>query len=296
MTLVIPSLYKHLKSYEQIKKSKKILKPSYFLGIALFTFIIIGFLCLTIMCLSHCQNPDLFFIFLTLTDVAWKLQLILVSQILFYKLWIVFRLTIFKISKCTIKIWIVYHIIVYTLYFIGFSLYYFTPIYHGLIAYIMPIATTFAVFGQIWLNFTFVRKLNRCHKTDTDLVNIATKSSILCFICTSSTFLLCILTPFLFAKIELDVVFWIVVMFDQYTNYWCIILSYKHFNKLYTKLCGSCHNCCDWVWLKCYEDMESVIAMQTSTNKVESTENTAKIEISNQSACTSTTPDNKNKT
>ena len=237
------------------------------------------------MYLYHCQNPYLFFIFLNAYDLAWKCQLILVSQILFYKLWIVFKSNRFALSIITIRVWIIYHCIAYILYFVGFGLYYHNPEGHAIIPYIMPGATMLAVLGQIWLNGVFVNKLFNVHKTDKDLVNIATKSTILCFTCTLATILLCILTPFLFTSITLDFVFWIVVMIDQYTNYWCILLSYKHFDNWYIKLCGACHGCCDSIWFKWHgnnKTMEHTLASINGSTTEKATDTEIEIEMKSQ--------------
>lgn len=51
-----------------------------------------------------------------------------------------------------------------------------------------------------------------------------------------------------------------IMCFDVWTNFWCVILTYNTFNKLYIKLFGKCcHNKCQLLWNKCVGNNKDII-------------------------------------
>ena len=56
----------------------------------------------------------------------------------------------------------------------------------------------------------------------------------------------------------------ILIILDMYTNFVCVLLSYKYFDGYYDKLCGKCDNGCDRLWTKIFVDKNQGMINQMS--------------------------------
>merc|ERR1712083_577962 len=93
------------------------------------------------------------------------------------------------------------------------------------------------------------------------LVNIITKTSILCLVSTLCTFLF--LSLFTFRGVASESLFYnlsaaVLCIADIYTNYLSVLLSFKRFDAWYRRLCGCCDAKCHLFWNHCLNSIEKL--------------------------------------
>ena len=184
--------------------------------------------------------------------------------LLFYRLKVVFDDTAYELSQYTKwAFYIMYTSICGILLAVSFH------VLNNLLAgysIIGTILVSFAALSAIaiifFLAFLFVTKLidvnKRCdgqaaqQKDDNKLLSTITKQSILTLISIASLLAYVIIyfllssTGLLSTSIHASFIHGLLSLIDTWTNFICILLSYKSFNAYYTKMCG----CCD---IKCKE-------------------------------------------
>ena len=192
------------------------------------------------------------------------LQLYLLWLVMFIKLYYVFKESVYQLSLCTLRFFIILFIILPTA--LGINLFLFTmanpetEIYHR---YLFIMYGIIALFSLI-LTYLFVYKLykiyrdsNQQSKMDPNdtFLSIMSKTTILTFTSIFFTMLVpLILVIFETFKAEPDHthdfkygILTVIGIFDVYTNFLCVMLSYSILDNVYKKWCG----CCDDYFKKC---------------------------------------------
>lgn len=187
-------------------------------------------------------------------------QALMLFSILFARLAYIFKDTALKIAKCTVIAYATTAVMMLALVTVGNILFYqrygnFEQT--GLI--LIGLSAFCFVIVLVLLNALFINKLIRvrkmlkgqkCTVKDDNLVNIITKTAILCFVSTISTF--AFLSSFLFRNVWDSPFYWVLVAIlltsDIYANYLSILLSFKRFNIWYLRLCGCCDRKCHSFW------------------------------------------------
>ena len=184
--------------------------------------------------------------------------------ILFIKIHFVFKNTVFRLKTCSIKCWIILFIflfITYTTYFIGyFGIYVaddkdvdnFTQTEIIYIGSTVLLLWVFMTVIPIALSILFVSKLIKVNKSaqsknqnkDDGLLAIITKITVLALLSIPSTMVL--FYYYFYATTSPYRVYvrgWVYLL-DTYSNFICILFSYKFFDRYYMLFCGSCHGIC----------------------------------------------------
>lgn len=122
----------------------------------------------------------------------------------------------------------------------------------------------FMVFGAfvialaliISILFMYIRKLLAIYKnidSDPKLIEIITKTTILTLISISATFLtsMCItMKPIMSEFMDFQVIETFILYIDVYTNFLCVVLTYRYFDKYYSLLCKGMHSKCESMWFR----------------------------------------------
>ena len=259
---IIPLLIIHIRAYIQ-----KRLKASKWMNIGCVSLYVITSVKLVVSAIyyrMYCHNEEMSQMIQYFTYGLVNTQYNLVLNILFLKLWFIFRPTRYRLSKCMVRSWIAIAIFIVINFVLGISLFFLGFESYGRSA--IYLLSFYTVFLLIWLNGLFVKKLMFIYKAsslstseqrqeDDDLLQIVTKSTLLCVVTTASLIIfsiLIILWPIFAPSAHMDFILQIGHLMDTYTNYICILLANKYFNGLYRKLCGWCNDGCVWLFRNCY--------------------------------------------
>ena len=180
--------------------------------------------------------------------ILYALQVFALCMVLFARLYVVFNNSVFQLSKCTLFLVSSLFIIIPILIILSFT------VLPSLIAWYMTGFIMFiAVLYCIWITSSFIYKLFKVYKNsnpmnDDALLSIITKNTILTLYSISAT-LLSIIFVLIVASIAntspyIRYIYDFAFLFDVYTNFCCVMMSYKLFDGYYRRLC----ECCD---LKC---------------------------------------------
>ena len=195
-----------------------------------------------------------------------------------YRLYSVFQGTVIPLSKCTV----ISYIILYTitiLFASGYSIAYaINALNAATFARLSGIIIVVYLIGSTAISILFASKLIRLHKSfasnfgkfdtnndkDESLLVTVSKLSILTWLSLIITFIQSIALPVRFVlfpnSILMEYIGHLVSIIDPYTNFVCIILSYKHFQNTYLKIC-CIHSCCFHCWMKCANVTVDVVEM-----------------------------------
>ena len=208
----------------------------------------------------------------------------MIFVILFGRLVTIFKGTTFKVSKSKIVIFVVTVTPVIMATLIGTILFYgpYTQNQKKLGLLILVCTGTAYAVWLIVLNGLFINKLVRVYKANRNstaanerLIRVITKTSILCFTSTWCTILF-IGTYFLKDAINSPHYYLftgLLLFIDNYTNYWSVLLTFKHFEHWYMRLCGFNDRKCFVFWNRCVNKgylielkMHSAVARQSEVS------------------------------
>eukprot|EP01083_Nonionella_stella_P082276 227086_1 len=246
--------------YTQTKKDD-LPKLLYLCNVSFYVFLILS--CMAQPALSiNILNTDCEFL-KTSNLMLWGINIVCYSGqytflllVLFYRLYYIFRGTVFKLSKCTIAFFftcgftsgITMTIGVYD----GF-------VTHstGRLGWIMTgISYVFFIIVNIFTSLMFILKLRTLFKQNQRFGMLATmtRCTVLATISISSTvilFVINIVFGFIwnYKNLTANIVFGSFICLDSFTNFLCITLAQKFARQLYDTLCGSvdtlCNVCCN---------------------------------------------------
>ena len=256
---ILPLLYIHIRSF--IKKKMKISKA---LFIATTIFYLSCFMAYTFSAVQNyfqCHNSALYILFRNIGSQFYVMETILLCGILYYRLYIIFRGTRNRLSKCTnITFWIFYLITA-----IGFVFAAYTLVNHTEIGTIITsVAFILVLLIIIYLDAAFICKLCKTmHSFNNDgddgednssfLIDTITKNFILALISTIFTimFALMIAIQSFSDSIYIELLIGLLYHADILTDYVCVALTFKYFDGYYDKLCSCCHVKCHRLWNNC---------------------------------------------
>ena len=170
--------------------------------------------------------------------------------ILFIRVYFAFQGSMFALTKCTVKTYIVIYIIEPILFILGGFMYIIVDSPIGLM--LIAVAVVFILSLIISIVALYVQKLIQVYKLskgDEHYMSIITKTTILTMM---SVIVTCFgYIPFFMVNYLNGYTYWIMelsLLIDIYTNYICVVVGYPVFATLYNKLCGGldlkCRNCC----------------------------------------------------
>ena len=169
------------------------------------------------------------------------LQLYALLIVLIIRLYLVFKGTKFKLSQLTLNIYKILFVLTFLMIITIIP----TILYLNskLIFTIFTLMLIHAIFMNLSLSVLFVVKLNQINNHQSKLFDIWTKNTILAII--SNMMTLFVIFGFILSILINDPNnYWIfsfnviVQLFDIYTNYVCIALSFQCFQDKYLKICG----------------------------------------------------------
>ena len=187
---------------------------------------------------------------------VFNFQYYVMILLLFYRLKVVFDGTAYELTKCTI--W-------------AFFIMYTSSILSGIFYSVLNDVTSSSLVEMIsvtlgillalanisFLSFLFVSKLNNVNKRclgqqndDDKLISTITKQTILTLISISSLavhlviILLFNVTGFLIFSVHGIFIWNLVILVDVWSNFICILLSYRQFDEYYFRVCGCCDTKC----------------------------------------------------
>ena len=126
----------------------------------------------------------------------------------------------------------------------------------------------------IWLAILFVFKLielNKAGKNKTNnrqLLDVATKTAILCCMSAIAYMTNMLAVPFLIYRSVYEHFVWQIILFiDIYSSFLCVYLSYDRFHAWYKRLCRQPHRCCLFLCNKCFgkEEIKTVEKLKVSS-------------------------------
>ena len=239
---MIPIVCWYIKGYT--KKQLKVPSKLFYGGIIFFIISFLASIAFIIGSLAKCQNHMIDELASIIESMLYVFQILLLIGILYYRCSLIFKDTPFSLHKrTTISFWTFYILTTFILFSASFS-FQFGP---GEIAVIIiALAGVLALGLIIWANIIFISKVYTIFKYSNDqtedLTKVVTKTSFLAFISTFITFM-----TFVVGGIDpvLNNIYWNLftvwmIMFDVYSNFFCIVLSYDYFDEYYHKLCGKC--------------------------------------------------------
>ena len=181
-------------------------------------------------------------------------QIYCLLYIFFIRFHHVLKPTKFKFSLLTLKIYYSLFIFIGICAIIIFVSSIFTSILSNTLLYAMAALTMmFMLILIISIIILFTMKLMKIHrnKFDEGVISVVTKIIILTSITLTLTFanlVVISLRVLMFSPLTF-ILSWNVSIWDIFTNFLCMVLSYNMFNNYYLKLCGpcdtSCHHCLD---------------------------------------------------
>ena len=230
----------------------------------------------------RCNNPRLGAKIAMPRFYIYALQSITLTFVLFERLVFIFKDTQFRLSQCTIILYISLVIIGSLTVVTAFSMQLFFDTQYQFIALVLSsFAALDYVFLVIWLNVLFVRKVSRVQASSNmnknnrqKLLDTIIKSTILCI--TSTSFIILYLVVYLVyvgtsGSLILFVVTTPLFIADLYSNFLCVLLSYSYFNRWYYKLCGKCHRQCISYWNSPSKEINKQRMLQTACKAVSDT-------------------------
>ena len=195
-------------------------------------------------------------------------QIYLLWFVMFIKIYYVFKGSVYQLSSCTVKFFIALFVIIPLPLMImaGMALigdYTYRLVIYGIIVLFSIILASLFIY-KLYQIFRDSQKGNTENKMDLEnrFLSTMTKTTILTFASISVTMLVPLLTQ------DEIAVFVFMSLWDIYTNFIFVMLSYTPFNDQYQKCCG----CCDRNCRKCLFKMVSNNAEPVSQSSPSSTD------------------------
>ena len=208
---MIPAMYIYVKAYidNKLKSPRKV----FITGIIFFMTIFILFILRTFTSIWYCHHPNYYDIATTVTRQLYSIQCNILLGTLFYRLVMVFHDTTLSLSKSSVKIFLSSYISTWILVAMGAIL---SPgssisrvfgLPYAAAAAIGGFAFTMILFLCVFLVCLFIYKLIQVQKlmetsTESQLIEVITKTSLLCFLSTFNVFVTAI-----FVLLTLQVLF-----------------------------------------------------------------------------------------
>merc|ERR1719461_234568 len=129
------------------------------------------------------------------------------------------------------------------------------------------------------LSILFIRKLVHVYKRhtkfsqerDDNFIALVTKITVLNFVSLLITIACAAIYPLhLTGSIYMEFLYLYALSFDYFTNFICVLFSYKHCHKYYMICCGGCHTTCNKCVSRCVEGKTVNEMPKPSLDKVNS--------------------------
>ena len=253
----VPIIYKFIKAHVQNEERKtRSTLLLFYPGLIFFIFTFLAFVMILIVMLYYCSEHQSFYPKLIASFIMfYVLQLYMLLLTLWIRLYYVLHGTFQAFSKVTISIMTIIFISILVLSVAGVIIY---NIYYQ-IGYWLVYFTLFLLLILIFSVVTmYIYKLLVIYKnmmSDAKLIEIITKTTMLTIISIFAT----LLSPIMLVMqkrtnmnqvIDGQMIQNLVFYSDIYTNFLCIVLSYRYFDTYYIKLCKGTHSCCEKMWYK----------------------------------------------
>ena len=196
------------------------------------------------------QLHELLYITATISGIAYAFQKYSLCISLFVRCYFIFKTTAMAISKCTVRIYII-------MFILAFGLMIFLPfIYHlrGRLYWTIIVGSfVILIIGlMVSLIILFLYKLCQAHsidyKGDDSLTQLVNKTTVLGMISIFSNALAPLSIILRFQSVNhiawIHFISNILISFEIYSNFSCVVLSYKNYDKTYHKLCGCFDKLC----------------------------------------------------
>ena len=192
----------------------------------------------------------------------YSIQTVIVIGILFYRLYKVFGRKPFQLSKFVTYSFITCYTFLCVL-LIFFNIFGMTSMINYAISVIVGVIIfIYILIMNVWLVFLFIFKLIQtygCEEADESLIELITKISILCF---TSAFTVLLTSIFVSLSLEITSYHWyfildIFVIMDLYTNFLCVLLSFRYFDRFYLTICKCCDHQCYECWRRCIQVLKT---------------------------------------
>ena len=265
---ILYPLYHFGKAY--IKGQLQSTKLLFTSAIILFITIFASFIIIIIEHLLRSSSRNLALLCVLILRWLYILQTIILLGVSFLRIHIVFQGSTYAISKCTIRLFVVFYFVVWLAAIVLFPIYMIVPSSQIYTARIARSVWTSILFIMIWLVSLYIYKLIHFHKSthhglpkDTKMVEIITKTSLLFIISLLTTVISTALFFFIITLYNADknnkerhyfMALYLtqscLFILDQLTIFVCIILSFSHYSNEYIKICGRFDSCCYRLWTK----------------------------------------------
>eukprot|EP00485_Elphidium_margaritaceum_P010715 CAMPEP_0202686678 /NCGR_PEP_ID=MMETSP1385-20130828/2435_1 /ASSEMBLY_ACC=CAM_ASM_000861 /TAXON_ID=933848 /ORGANISM="Elphidium margaritaceum" /LENGTH=358 /DNA_ID=CAMNT_0049341307 /DNA_START=25 /DNA_END=1101 /DNA_ORIENTATION=+ len=233
----------------QIRGELKISKLTFLSGLTLFTLVFAVYALVLLNNLTNCTKNDTGGVGFTMSAVFNSSVQLGVVGVLYHRLVSIFKDTALKLGKCVIvSFWITYCIAA-VLELTAGVLYTVSP---ELSVELILLAGMLVLFLIFWMAALFIFKLCKVYRNvpkenGARLLQVITKNCILAIVSTSLTFASFVVAGIQAATLSYPVfiLFALVVLFDLYTNFICIMLTYSYFTNYYQSLCGGLDKWCN---------------------------------------------------
>ena len=207
--------------------------------------------------------------------ILYVLQTYFLWLILFLRLYIVFRNSAYKLSKCTI----IFFISMFTILPIAtFSLFNPSVQSNGWRVYIIAISVfVLSILLSLSISIIFLYKLFIIYKavqfkSDDTFLSLITKNTILVVISISFSVINLVVTalvPDIGYTFSLAFIRHFMFLFDIFTNFICVTLAFQCFDNYYDIFCGLLDKKCQWLCMKMMlrQDIEMKNAMELQASK-----------------------------
>eukprot|EP01083_Nonionella_stella_P223183 795663_1 len=261
---MIPPVYRFVRVYYTNRLLSKLL---FWSGLVAFTSIFLFLISAAIFSVFYCDGNEKLIWIRLLSVISMSLywvQSSMLLQILFYRLYFIYRDTVLCLSKCTITVWIVYFTFASLLWTAGLIVYYTSESHseYGLVMAAM--GAMLCALSNVWLVGAFIYKLVKIHNynihndDNTKYLNLVTKISLLCFISAVIYLANSIASPLLvFQTVYLDFVWRMIILADVYSSFLCVLLSYGKFDHWYQKICHFGHINCRLLCTQIHKHVQS---------------------------------------
>ena len=270
---LIPPTYIYVRSYIRESKQQQKGKYLFYFGLILLIAVLLLFIMMIMIQIHLCHNFDLSIKLTMIFLLIHLFQSEIFLIILFMRVWTVFNdKSPFRLSRFTIIVFIISCFIAITIRIFGAVSFVngrsmsFTLTFLGIPNFLWIIQV-------IWINGLFVHKLIKTRKlcqdennaTRLQITDIITKFCVLCIVSSLGT-LITVINLLVQYRLNSPIHYFFVVNFiliaNLYTNVLCLLFSYIHFDPLYRKICGRCHNKYQSLWTYRSRNEESEIMMQ----------------------------------
>ena len=271
--LTLPWMFIYIKSY--IKGDSNLKKPMFYVGIVLFVTTFSQFTAGAISSAHKCHDKGKFNIYGNIAAQLFTIQFFTVIGVFFYRLYYIFDGTSLALSKITLCLALLMYIISFIFAIFAGIMYSQYPDSIGLLAAAASLVLFMCM--AIALVILFIHKLCAVYKSEKngeELMRIMTKTSILNFISIFATF---INFSTHIASSDITSLPWICFfnlfpIADLYTNFLCILFTFRCFNNYYIKACGPCDQQCDGLCQRYAVDTSLVMISKQKEAKQKETE------------------------